>query len=405
MGRREMQRLKQADKKLSIVGNPSNEMRMADLVYPPAGKVAPILHERLSRQQEESRREGRGSPAPLPAADIIERLIETGFWASLRREEGRSPKISLAVLHADGAGEALVFDRRIPLAPRALTRLAPAVERPGIHLCVSGGVDDLHVWGATRGLPEHCLVLEVVEPGLVVAKYSRDVAYGKFGNLAMFKGHRVKIVDEDAARRPDCPEVLANLTGIDGSNPLLKHANILVRLALSMRAHGHGGTLLVVPNNDGWQRSIVQPVAYRVAPPFSQLAELVHRTSGDGEAMSWTDDLRQAIDGVAGLTAVDGATLISMEYELLAFGAKIERAPGASPAREVLVMEPVVGHIPIVEDAAELGGTRHLSAAQFAHDQRDALALVASQDGRFTIFAWSDFEDRLHAHRIETLLL
>ena len=35
-----------------------------------------------------------------------------------------------------------------------------------------------------------------------------------------------------------------------------------------------------------------------------------------------------------------------------------------------------------------LGGTRHLSAAQFGHDQRDSIALVASQDGRFTVFAW-----------------
>ena len=53
----------------------------------------------------------------------------------------------------------------------------------------------------------------------------------------------------------------------------------------------------------------------------------------------------------------------------------------------------------------QLGGTRHLSAAQFVHDQRDAVALVASQDGRFTVFAWSPCEDMVHAHRVETLLL
>ena len=53
----------------------------------------------------------------------------------------------------------------------------------------------------------------------------------------------------------------------------------------------------------------------------------------------------------------------------------------------------------------ELGGTRHLSAAQFIHDQHDAVALVASQDGRFTVFAWSPCEDMVHAHRVETLLM
>jgi len=54
---------------------------------------------------------------------------------------------------------------------------------------------------------------------------------------------------------------------------------------------------------------------------------------------------------------------------------------------------------------AEIGGTRHLSAAQFVQDQHDALALVASQDGRFTVFAWSPCEEMVHGHRVEALLL
>ena len=54
---------------------------------------------------------------------------------------------------------------------------------------------------------------------------------------------------------------------------------------------------------------------------------------------------------------------------------------------------------------SDLGGTRHLSAAQFVHDQRDAVALVASQDGRFTVFAWSPCENLVHAHRVEVLLV
>jgi len=53
----------------------------------------------------------------------------------------------------------------------------------------------------------------------------------------------------------------------------------------------------------------------------------------------------------------------------------------------------------------ELGGTRHLAAAQFVHDQHDAIALVASQDTRFTVFEWSACEDMVCAHRIEALLL
>jgi hypothetical protein len=72
---------------------------------------------------------------------------------------------------------------------------------------------------------------------------------------------------------------------------------------------------------------------------------------------------------------------------------------------QVVLTEPVAGSVPQVLHPTQLGGTRHLSAAQFAHDQRDAFAMVASQDGRFTIFAWSPCEGMVHAHRVETLLL
>ena len=45
---------------------------------------------------------------------------------------------------------------------------------------------------------------------------------------------------------------------------------------------------------------------------------------------------------------------------------------------------------------------RHLAAAQFVHDQRDAVALVASQDGFFTLFAWS--VELAMVHAAETLV-
>jgi hypothetical protein len=65
----------------------------------------------------------------------------------------------------------------------------------------------------------------------------------------------------------------------------------------------------------------------------------------------------------------------------------------------------VEGSDETVADPAQIGGTRHLSAAQFVHDQHDAIALVASQDDRFTVFAWSDTHGMVHAHRLEALLM
>ena len=102
---------------------------------------------------------------------------------------------------------------------------------------------------------------------------------------------------------------------------------------------------------------------------------------------------------------MDGATVITDRYEVLAFGAKIVRRDGSSQVNEVILTEPIEGSHAEVVEPAQLGGTRHLSAAQFVRDQNDAMALVTSQDGRFTVFAWSPCENMVHAHRIEVLLL
>jgi hypothetical protein len=90
---------------------------------------------------------------------------------------------------------------------------------------------------------------------------------------------------------------------------------------------------------------------------------------------------------------------------LLAFGAKIARRKGSTQIDQVVVTEPIIDSTAAIRNPTQLGGTRHLSAAQFVHDQRNALALVASQDGRFTVFAWSPCEEMVHAHRVESLLL
>ena len=115
--------------------------------------------------------------------------------------------------------------------------------------------------------------------------------------------------------------------------------------------------------------------------------------------------MRRVVDTIGGTTAVDGATIINDRYEVLAFGAKIRRREGSAPVDKWIVTEPVVGNLPVVVHPTEHGGTRHLSAAQFVYDQRDALALVASQDGKFTVFAWSPCEEMVHAHRVESLLM
>jgi hypothetical protein len=280
------------------------------------------------------------------------------------------------------------------------------VERPGIHLGVWRTQGELRVWGTTRAVPSFCFVLEVLGPGLLVVKHRIHEDSAKFRNVAVFEGEQVKILSREAVDVSDEPALLGSLLLAPESSPEGDDsAEVLLRLAVSMRAHRRGGTLLVVPaGTQTWRESIVRPIAYGVEPPFTELGDLVREAAKEGPSRDPLA-LGRVVEAIAGLTAVDGATLITDRYELLAFGVKIGRPDGRTRVERVVLTEPIEGGAATVIAPLQFGGTRHISAAQFAQDQPDAVALVASQDGRFTLFAWSPREGMVHAHRVETLLL
>lgn len=378
---------------------------MPEPSYPAARQVAATVQEHFVRHLEVARAQGRIDLGFEPDAASIEAIIDTAFWASLRREEGTTPTISLALLPPGHAGQALTFSEWLPLHPAALAKLAPAVERPGIHLGVWPVDGALRVWGTTRSIPAFCFVLEVVGSGLLVIKH-RNEPFGKFVNIAVLEGDQIKIVDDQSATVPECPGLLKALLGRNETTASGESVNVLVHLAASMRAHGRGGALLVVPEGDDqWRESIVEPVVYAVAPRFTELTDLMAREHQERRTHEWQEDLKRAVDAIAGLTAVDGATLMTSTYNVLAFGAKIMRRRSRAPVERVMVTEPIRDHAVEMMNPSQLGGTRHFSAAQFVQDQAEATALVASQDGRFTIFQWSPCENVVHAHRVEALLL
>lgn len=374
--------------------------------YPTAKLVAPTVHAHFAKHLGAARSRGRDPIAALPSSGVIEQMINATFWASLRREEGYVPKISMAFLPPEHTEHPMMLEQPLPLAPAALTKIAAIVEHAGIHLGVWETNGELCIWGTAHNIPTFCFVLEVVEPGLIVVKHHRGERSGKYVNVAVLEGDQIKIVDENATSLPDCPDLVTSLLGFDSPASWVDSVNVLVQLAVAMRRHGRGGLLLIVPSGlESWRESIVHPIRYAVSPPFRELSVLMRETGAGRQAEVWRDALRETVDAIAGLTAVDGAAILTEGYDLLAFGAKIQRRRGAAPVEHVTVTEPVEGGMPTILSAAQLGGTRHLSAAQFVHDQRNAIALVASQDRRFTVFAWSPCEESVHAHRVEVLLV
>jgi hypothetical protein len=373
--------------------------------YLPARMVAPTIVQHLAQHRAVAEEQGFGRLSDLPSIPLLEAIIDATFWASLRKEEGQAPRISLALLRPEQAGQPLVFGHRRRLTPQHLIKLAPAVVQPGIHLGVWYDEDELYVWGTATGIPPLCFVLEVVEPGLLVAKHRRADGFGKFVNVAVLRGDQIKVVDEANAGLADCPALLATLPSLPLPTATNAADNVLVELAAAMRTHGRGGLLLVVPpGSQAWRESIVQPLSYPVVPAFGGIARLLRQPPAE-RAATWQPALLQAIGTVGGFTAVDGATVVTQNYEVLAFGAKVTRAATSIPVEEMVLTEPVLDSEVLTLHPAQNGGTRHLAAAQFVFDQRDCVAMVASQDGYFTVFAWSIELQTVHAHRIDVLLM
>ena len=344
--------------------------------------------------------------ASAPDSSIIEAVTDIAFWASLRQEEGRSPDISMALLQPSQAAYPLLFSEPLRFTPQNLVKLAPAVEQRGIHLGIWHNDDGLYIWGTTHMVPGICFVLEVVEPGFLVIKHRRVDGFGKFVNVAVLLGDQVKVVDENTTGIADCPALIASLAAMPLPSYMGERFNVLVQLAAAMRMHGRGGLLLIVPpGTNSWQQSVLQPINYPVAPAYRALPALMAHRQEKHTQPEWREAVLQTIELIGGFTAVDGATVVTSEYELLGFGAKITQLDSNTPVPEIILTEPVAGSTAIRMQPSQYGGTRHLAAAQFVHDQPDAIALVASQDKHFTVFAWSAPLQCVHAHRIDVLLV
>src|SRR5688572_3876334 len=138
------------DKIVGARSHPSaSNQSMIQPTYPAARLVADAVGGHFARHVAAARAADGASIPDSPPPLAVASIIDAAFWASLRREEGQTPKISLAFLSPEQARHPLTFASRLPLAPAVLSKVAPAVERPGIHLGVWQQDDEFFVWGTT----------------------------------------------------------------------------------------------------------------------------------------------------------------------------------------------------------------------------------------------------------------
>jgi hypothetical protein len=212
--------------------------------------------------------------------------------------------------------------------------------------------------------------------------------------------------------------------------PIYAHQEILQR----MRLLRHGGTLIIVPDEVSWKKSVERPMTYacelslnQVLPIFKYIKGQVGKIEAEDTADQYSKDTKSmelwsdyrlrtflwnASRSVAYLSAVDGAVLLNRDLSVISFGTKLRKSRSGARAKSVV-------SIPALENEGDPGelplehifrGTRHLSAAQFVFDNPGAIAFVVSQDGAITGFKMrnpdsAEAEPKLLAYRNLELLL
>lgn len=339
-----------------------------------------------------------------PSPEHLAEMINVAHWASYATEEGHSVTASLLLRQPDHITDTFHFDTPIELTAQTIVKLGPALEDPQADIGVwPDEAGQLKIWGFTTISYETVitsdLLIKILGPGRILIMYSGRTIAALTANRAVF-------IDSRSFLHTIMPKIAAQAHTTDISLVNLFRYNAILKIAQQMRLHGRGGTVLIVPEDMNWKKSIKAPIHYTGGASFLDPDAMLSTPSqlelADSENLlrivrdmkltlkkdwlrSW-QQVRQQCTRIARLTAVDGALVMTFDRYVYCFGAKIETIDTGTISTSLSVIEPFEGHSVGLQPFSGLGGTRHISAAQFAYDQPGAISIVASQDGNVTFF-------------------
>ena len=345
---------------------------MAPGAYPAARLLAPRVEALFARHFPPQQPGSADAPALAPDAAAVELIIDAAFWASLRREEMFLAE-DLARPAAAGRDQPpdAVRDPASP-PPRRRSRASRPPSSARASTSASGAFGtELCVWGTAREVPPLLLRARGRRPGRARRQAPARAAGASSSTWPCSRATRVKVIDERAASLPDCPPLLTALLGFGAPVSWVDPVNVLVQLAVSMRAHGRGGLLLIVPARLGRLAGVDcradSLTRSRRRSPSSPSWFASRTTSGEHQAAGAT-----ASAGGRGDCGTHGGGRRHGPHRRIPT-ARVRRQDRAAPrhrrVERVTVTEPIEARVAAVVEPPQLGGTRHLSAAQFVHDQ------------------------------------
>jgi hypothetical protein len=362
-------------------------------------------------------------PVQVLSREQLSALVSTVFWASMRSNEGRTTRVRVTVAAPEDFQGAITFAEPVAYEESQIAKLAPAVPGGGC-LIVSASGEGFNIRGFGRAWQgsRDTVSLDVSEPGTV------RVDIGVHRPFAIINGRSNPLIGGTGSDLGHhLQKILQKKFPADGdyaeTQAVFGECMALADLARVILARGHGGMVLIVPSEAGGWSEYLNPFAYQLTPPDTAMRDAIRldlslgRAKGEMLQHLWATDLsdefkhlvaaatkqrsgdvERAVRTIASLAAVDGAIVVTKEMRVLGFGAKIAAATGSAP--QVCILGPkYLRPVAAPSSLEDLGGTRHQSAARFVALNKDAVALVISQDRHMSVLHWEDSVSSLVAIR------
>lgn len=313
-----------------------------------------------------------------------------------------------------------MLGQQLPYTERNLKKLAQAFDRRGAAFLVEPTNSDPIIWGfgyfgtnVLRKLP----VGTGYESGWPAELMIRAVSPGV---LAIARGDGSLGVLEYGGFTPPTPSPLTSaamgnrLLSLIGRDPTYaRHRDgwnmfkrTLEQLLFAINRVSHGATVVIVPPGDKSELAAHHHGGFIPSGTF-QVLEILGKQNGPvdvGISAAYGDRFDERIAAIARLACIDGALVLTTDFEVIAFGAKLKAPPWSGRV--------VVGPDGFRSNgqAFDLGklGTRHNSAAAAVMACNNVVAFVSSTDGPIrgfakdyqTLICWPDFRASMFTHDI-----